>query len=250
MHTPTSGTWQRAITIPLGCVVAATLFAISLAAGPASAVTGYRVIGTGGAGLNERTAPSTTASFIRNLPEGTQLDISCQTQGTTVNGSAIWDRLADGGYISDYYTTTPVYGGYSPGIGVCGSGVTGYPPASARDIGYNPFAANYSNQCTYYAEERMHQATGKYMPVYGNAYQWATQAAAGGWTVGTAAAVNSVVVFPAGSFSSSVGHVAWVVAISGNQLRIQDYNWNWVGAHVTDHWVTIPAGTHYIYSDR
>lgn len=123
-------------------------------------------------------------------------------------------------------------------------------PASARNIGYNPFAASFSNQCTYYAEQRMANHTGRYMPVYGHAYQWAAQARSGGWTVGSAPAVNSVVVFPAGSFGSSNGHVAWVVAVSGNSLRIQDYNWNWVGARVTDHWVTAPGGTQYIYSDR
>ena len=136
--------------------------------------------------------------------------------------------------------------GIAPG---CTSQPTGL-PATARNIGYNPFAARYSDQCTYYAEQRMANQTSRYMPVYGNAYQWGTQARAGGWTVGTTPAVNSVVVFPAGSFGSSVGHVAWVVAVSGNQLRIQDYNWNWVGARVTDHWVTVPSGTQYIYSDR
>ena len=92
--------------------------------------------------------------------------------------------------------------------------------------------------------------TGKFMPVYGNAYQWASQAAAGGWTVGSTPAVNSVVVFPQWAFGSSVGHVAWVVQINGNRLRIQDYNWNYRGAVVTDHWVSIPAGTRFIYSDR
>ena len=89
---------------------------------------------------------------------------------------------------------------------------------SARDIGYNPFAAHYGNQCTYYAEERMHSQTGRYMPVYGNAYQWATQAAAGGWTVGTTPATNSVAVFPAGAFGSSVGHVAWVIAVGSGTV--------------------------------
>jgi hypothetical protein len=57
-------------------------------------------------------------------------------------------------------------------------------------------------------------------------------------------------VFPAGAFGSSVGHVAWVVDYTSSSLRIMDYNWNWVGAKVTDHWVSIPAGTQYIYSDR
>jgi surface antigen/uncharacterized protein YraI len=124
------------------------------------------------------------------------------------------------------------------------------PPATARNIGYNPFAARYSDQCTYYAEVRMHQLTGMYMPVYGNAYQWASQAQSGGWTVGAAPALYAVAVFPQGAFGSSVGHVGFVLSISGSSLLIADYNWNHVGAQVTVHWVTAPAGTQYIFGDR
>ena len=47
-----------------------------------------------------------------------------------------------------------------------------------------------------------------------------------------------------------MGHVAWVVEVSGNRVHLQDYNWNRTGAHITDHWETIPAGTQFIYSDR
>lgn len=124
------------------------------------------------------------------------------------------------------------------------------PPATARNIGYNPFAARYSSQCTYFAEQRMAERTGLFMPVTGHAYQWPSQARAGGWTVGSNPALNSVVSFPAGSFGSSVGHVAWVTGISGNRIYVEDYNWNFVGAQITRHWVTVPAGTQYIYSDR
>jgi surface antigen len=96
----------------------------------------------------------------------------------------------------------------------------------------------------------MKQHTGLYMAVDGDAWQWPDRAAAAGWTVGTKPEVNSVVAFPAGSYSSPVGHVAWVVDVSGDQVRVQDYNWNFVGARVTDHWVGIVAGTRFIYGDR
>ena len=89
-----------------------------------------------------------------------------------------------------------------------------------------------------------------YMPVFGHAYQFANQARAGGWSVGTTPAQNSVVVFPRGAFGSTVGHVGWVVEVGGNRVRIQDYNWYWSGARVTDHWVTLVAGSQFIYSDR
>lgn len=126
----------------------------------------------------------------------------------------------------------------------------GQPPASARNLGYNPFAAHFSNQCTYFAEQRMAERTGMYIPVTGNAYQWATQARNGGWTVGASPAVNSVAVFPQNTFGSQYGHVAWVTGVSGNTLAIQDYNWNGVGAQMTNHTVQIPVGTQFIYSDR
>lgn len=124
------------------------------------------------------------------------------------------------------------------------------PPATARNLGYNPYAAQWSTQCTYFAEQRMAERTGMFMPVTGHAYQWPAQARAGGWTVGTTPALNSVVSFPAGSFGSSVGHVAWVIGISGNRIYVEDYNWNFVGARITRHWVTVPTGSQYIYSDR
>ena len=225
--------------------------------GTAGAVAGYRVTGTGGVGLNARSDHSTSSPVRYRLAEGQAIDIACQDEGDVVNGSRIWDRLQDGAWVSDYFTSTPVYNGFSPGLPRCSAPPTtspqpssGRPPASARNIGYNPYRAQFSDQCTFYAEERMAHRTGMYMPVFGHAYQFADQARAGGWTVGTTPARNSVVVFPRGTFGSTVGHVGWVVEVSGNRVRIQDYNWKWSGARVTDHWVTLVAGSQFIYSDR
>ena len=126
---------------------------------------------------------------------------------------------------------------------------SGSPPANAVDLGYNPHAS-YSDQCTWYAEERMHQATGKYMPTTGDAWQWPSLLAGTGWTVGSAPALRSVAMFPRGAFNSPTGHVGWVVGIGNGTVRILDYNWNGRAGQVTDHWVTIPSGTRFVYSDR
>ena len=65
------------------------------------------------------------------------------------------------------------------------------------DIRVNPFAfSTYGDHCTYYAESRMAQQTGKFMVVYGQPYQWAAQARLGGWTMGSKPEVNAVAVFP------------------------------------------------------
>lgn len=80
---------------------------IGLSASPSEALTGYRVAYTEGYGLNVRSGPTTADGIVANLPDGTELDLSCYTQGTNVNGAnAIWYQLASptsGGY---------AYGGY------------------------------------------------------------------------------------------------------------------------------------------
>lgn len=201
-------------------------------------------------------------SVIGSLSGGQRVHIACQAVGpaTTVQHfgtSTIFDHITSpvDGWVSDLPMADTPYGVRDGRLPACTNvpappPPSGRPPAGARTYSYNPFAARFSDQCTYYAEERMHSQTGMFMAVLGNAYQWADQAAAAGWTVGSTPAVNSVVVFPANSFGSTVGHVAWVVDVSGGQLRIQDYNWNFRGAVVTDHWVAVPGGTRFIYSDR
>lgn len=104
----------------------------SLFVGSAAHAVGYNVTGTGGVGLRARSAPNTSSSIIRTLPEGAAIDITCQTRGETIRGSAIWDRLSDGSYISDFYTTTPVYAAYSPGIPVCGSSTPAPPKPTPK----------------------------------------------------------------------------------------------------------------------
>ncbi|MBK6870978.1 MAG: CHAP domain-containing protein [Kineosporiaceae bacterium] len=243
---PTTRTVRRPRLLITGASLA-TAGLVALAP-MAQAVAGYH---TSAAGVRVRSGASTATTQVNTITaSGTAIDIACQTPGQTVTQSGfgtspVWDRVpAWGGYISDLFVQETPYAQFDRRIPGCGR------PSSAQSIGYNPFAANYSNQCTYYAEQRMKGFTGLYMPVYGNAYQWASQAAAAGWHVSSAPALSSVAVFPAGAFGSSVGHVAWVIDYNATSVRIQDYNWNFKGAVMTDHWVTVPAGTKYIYGDR
>jgi YD repeat-containing protein len=80
----------------------------------------YHVSGTGGAGLKERTGPGTDFPAPNILGEGTTINLVCQTMSTSVvGGSAVWDKLNDNNFVSDFYTDTPVYANYSPGIPQC-----------------------------------------------------------------------------------------------------------------------------------
>jgi flagellar protein FlgJ len=58
-------------------------------------------------GLNVRSGPSTAYPVVRVLADGTPLSLSCQATGPHIAGlvraTTAWDRLGDGGYITDAY---------------------------------------------------------------------------------------------------------------------------------------------------
>jgi hypothetical protein len=77
----------------------------------------HLVVGTcadGACGLNRRVAPSTDADVVGVSLDGDTLEIVCQTTGDMIsNGrarSAIWNRLSDGTWVSDFYVDTPNVG--------------------------------------------------------------------------------------------------------------------------------------------
>jgi len=92
----------------------------------AGAVTGYHVVAS--PSLNARSGPGTGYAIVGSLPNGTPIDLSCQQQGgTNVGGNATWDRLSNGWWISDYWTNSPSFNSYIPGVPAC---TTAPPPVS------------------------------------------------------------------------------------------------------------------------
>lgn len=85
----------------------------------ASAVSGYSVTNTHNP-VHTYNRPDPTSGVFRSLSRGTPIDIVCQDYGTVTRGSNIWDQLTGQGWMSDAYSSTPVYNGFSPGIPRCG----------------------------------------------------------------------------------------------------------------------------------
>jgi uncharacterized protein YraI/lysophospholipase L1-like esterase len=79
--------------------------------------------------VNLRAGPGTGFGVVGTAAPGQELDIGCQTAGTNVSGSTIWDRLTSGSFISDFYTSTPVFADFSPGLNRCAA--VGAPPGQA-----------------------------------------------------------------------------------------------------------------------
>lgn len=110
--------------IGLGVGLAASPFALgSQGSGIRFAVYGTCL--TGGCGLIERTGPGAyfpEAPRRQRLPDGTLVEVVCQAKGPPPRGykSQVWDRLANGHYVSDAFIDTPNRsGGFSEEIPRC-----------------------------------------------------------------------------------------------------------------------------------
>jgi surface antigen len=180
--------------------------------------------------LNERSAPSTGATIIGSLPYASTIYISCQTSGSLVGASVVWDQLTNGAYISDYWTNTPGFDTWTPSIPRCGTSTPPPPPTAAtgRTVSYNEGG---TGQCTWWAINEFHVHTGLYPNLVapgnnGNARYWAGNAAYNGWTVTATARVGSIAVFPPfTNGAGAVGHVAWVVAVNGTSITVTEMNY-------------------------
>jgi surface antigen len=239
------------IAARIAVVPAIMATAIGLSAGAAHAATPtYLTLGS--PTLNERSAPSTGASVIGSLPYHTTITINCQTTGSDVNGSSIWDQLSNQAYVADYYVNTPDVGTFSPGLARCSSVA---PPPVGRNRGvttnHNQGA---SGQCTWWADEEFHAFSGLWPDFTGNdnnnAMYWAANARAKGWTVVATPEVDSVAVFEPGmNGAGQYGHVAWVTRVSDGQITISEMDayFNGGGPGKVDVRTIVPAsGVQYI----
>ncbi|MFF4545874.1 glycoside hydrolase domain-containing protein [Streptomyces sp. NPDC001435] len=69
--------------------------------------------------LNARTGPATSYPVTATYAPGATLKVVCQTPGTKVGTTSVWDRLTNGGYVSDRYVSTPSGTGYSAPLPRC-----------------------------------------------------------------------------------------------------------------------------------
>ncbi|KAL3467007.1 hypothetical protein BJX64DRAFT_284155 [Aspergillus heterothallicus] len=56
--------------------------------------------------VNCRSGPGTSYDIVTSYTKGTEVSISCQASGTSVNGNSIWDKTEDDCYVADYYVKT------------------------------------------------------------------------------------------------------------------------------------------------
>ena len=71
------------------------------------------------ASVNARSGPSTSSPVVTTHVSGATLRVVCQTPGTSVGGTRVWDKLTNGSYVSDAYVSTPSSTTYSRPLPRC-----------------------------------------------------------------------------------------------------------------------------------
>lgn len=77
----------------------------------------YRV--TGRSPLRGRSSPSSYFSVVRTYAPGSGLRVLCQTSAQPVGRTRVWNRLADGNWVTDRYVSTPSTVCFSPPLPRC-----------------------------------------------------------------------------------------------------------------------------------
>lgn len=85
----------------------------------------------------------------------------------------------------------------------------------------------YNRECTSFVAWALHSRNGFEMPFYRNANRWGPEAQRRGFVVNSVPAVGSVAWSNTGAF----GHVAYVVAVSGGNVTVEEYNYFVRGAY-------------------
>ena len=115
----------------------------------------------------------------------------------------------------------------------------------------NPYDAWYvdgagvsRSNCTYWAWQRWLEVYGVELPRWGNAGEWAGNAAAAGFVVSNVPVMGSIVV----TWESPLGHVAFVEAIDPadpNRILISEYGYA-AGVGLHERWLTTDGSLQFI----
>ncbi|SDY90989.1 Surface antigen [Amycolatopsis xylanica] len=212
-----------------------------LSAAPAQAATNAKIDAPGGSAVNLRGGPGTQYGVTGSANSGSWVTIVCTTKSEPVSGkwgsSTIWDKLSNGSWVADAFVYTGVSGAVEPECPATGRRPAGddYPYKNG-DVNLADRWAMYIRQCTSFVAWRMEQVNGYFhnnmwrngiAGHWGNAYEWNDNAIKLGYPVDHTPRAGAIAQFEPGvSGASSAGHVAYISAVNGSTVTIEEYNWS------------------------
>jgi surface antigen len=207
--------------------------------------------------VNCRSGPGTDFPIKKTFAKGSIVSVTCQTAGTKINGNEIWDLTSDGCFVSDFYVKTGSISYVKPKCDASSIPDAPAPPdhGDAGEIKNDyPYGAStcgdvdrwyyYACQCTSFVAWRINDRLGlnfhnKYKgAAWGNAESWDEAARQTGVLVDNKPVPGSIAHTNAGG--GGAGHVAWVAAVQGDSVTIEEYNYVNVEGYSTR---TVPAST-------
>lgn len=183
---------------------------------------------------DEATYQNMIRSSAQQIAEAKALQAAIQAR---INGSGGY-VLVQSGAASGYpwnNSTCPMQGYYSTG-GADGNGGDG--------MGYG------CRQCTSYVAWRLGQETGYYPTNWGDAKFFTNKAKQSPWNgVEGAPRAGAIAVMDPASAGQQHGHVAYVEAVSGNNVTVSQYNYNYGSGYGMYSMMTLNASAfdHYVY---
>lgn len=190
---------------------------------------------------NVRSEPNTSSQILNVIPPGQAISIDCYVNGQAVGdvGSTIWNHLTSGGYMADFVLYT---GTNDPVVPKCGeqpqpqavsTDTRDDYPAQWKNGALDQYVDSwrlYSRECTSFAAFRLSSRNGHELtPMYGHAKEWGKHARQQGYAVDMNPRVGSIAWSAAGRY----GHVAWVAAVNGDQVVVEEYNYEFEAAYGT-----------------
>ncbi|KFY40587.1 hypothetical protein V494_03438 [Pseudogymnoascus sp. VKM F-4513 (FW-928)] len=209
--------------------------------------------------VNCRSGPGLTYDIKKNYAKGDLVTITCQTPGTKIGGNSIWDLTTDGCFVTDYYVKTGSTKYIKPKCDASSIPEAPKPtePTTPNDGSIKndyPYAPNtcgdidrwyyYACQCTSFVAWRINERLNinfhnKYKgAAWGDAESWDDAARQVGVKVDNNPVKGSIAQTDAGS--TGAGHVAWVAAVDGDNVTIEEFNYVNVERYSTR---TVPRST-------
>jgi surface antigen len=184
-----------------------------------------------------RSAPHLSAAKVGERASGVTVSITCTATGDAVTGkygtTRLWDKLANGAYISDAQVYTGTDGAAAPACGAAGGQAT----LRGDDYPYRNSPMDqvdrwdfYTRECTSFAAWRLNQDgvafTDHYKGVlWGDASHWDDAARSVGVTVNHTPQAGAIAEYES-------DHVAYVARSNGDgTIVIEDYNSNYDGRY-------------------
>lgn len=91
-------------------------------------VSAYAVTGSA---VNCHAGPGTSFAVEKSYSQSEDVNIVCQTDGNSFNGSSVWDKTSGGCYVADYYVKTGS-NGYI--MSKCGGGSCAAPDSNKETV--------------------------------------------------------------------------------------------------------------------